>query len=162
MNQKDVQTNMDLNVLVMGGNQEDRNALTVLISDSLHQQGFTGVLRETVGETAPGSMSILDVLKDSRPHLFSESIHVTAAGVNQAFVVDDMETEGQNHMVAMIPTLQKATVDLDDQDDDNVLLMARLENTMSTADWVAEDPETEGHNSRMEVVLDSENDDLAA
>lgn len=162
MNQKDVQTTMDLNVLVMGGTQDDRNALTVLISDSLHQQGLTGVVRETVGETAPGSMSILDVIKDSRPHLFSEKIHVTAAGLNQAFVVDDAETEGHNHMIAMIPTLQKPTVDLDDQDNDNVLTMARLENTMSIADWVAEDPETEGHNSRMAVVLDSDDNDLAA
>lgn len=79
---------MDLNVLVVGGNREDRNLLTTLIADSLHQAGFDDVKRELAGEVDQSSLSVLEVIKDTRPHLFTETIHVTAAGDRNAMITD--------------------------------------------------------------------------
>lgn len=80
---------MDLNVLVVGGNREDRNLLTTLIADSLHQSGFDDVKRELVGEVDQTSLSVLDVIKDTRPHLFTETVHVTAAGDHNAMIMEN-------------------------------------------------------------------------
>lgn len=80
---------MDLNVLVVGGNREDRNLLTTLIADSLHQAGFDDVKRELAGEVDQSSLSVLEVIKDTRPHLFTETIHVSAVSDQGAMIVEN-------------------------------------------------------------------------
>jgi hypothetical protein len=135
---EDKENSMDLNVLVVGGNVDDRNALTVLISDTLHQQGFGAVQRELAGAAEVSSMSILDYIQDTRPHLFTETVHVTSVPDDVAFIgAMDVDTDTTNTLMVMLPTNQPPSIDLDEE-------------------------EKVDHNSRMEVVLDSEDDDLAA
>lgn len=137
---EDKENSMDLNVLVIGGNVDDRNALTVLISDTLHQQGFGAVQRELVGAAEVSSMSILDFIQDTRPHLFTETVHVTSVADDMAFIGEmDVDTETSNTLMVMLPTNQPPSIDLDE-----------------------DTPKSLDHNDRMEVVLDTEDDDLAA
>lgn len=147
------EANMDLNVLVLGGSLGDRNALTTLIADTLHQQGFGAVSRETTGEVETSSMSILDAIQDTRPHLFSEAVHVIAVASDQGLIVaDEDNADSGNTLMVMMPTRQPPSIDPNADDEGPVIIMP-----LSEAEEEAQD-----HNDRMVVILDTDDNDLAA
>lgn len=111
---------MDLNVIVAGGTREDRNLLTTLIADSLHQSGFDDVKRELVGEVDQTALSVLDVIKDTRPHLFTETIHVTSVADVGAFITENdgaLESNGPRMLMTVSSTNQPLFEPQDIDDD---------------------------------------------
>lgn len=157
MNLDDKEIDMDLNVLVTGGRLEDRNILTVLIADTLHQQGFGAVVRETVGE-APSSLSLLDVIQDTRPHLFSENIHVIAVPDNHGMIIEDTDgTDNWNSLFVMTPTTQNVSFDREPPSPEQVEAMKAY----VAAGMPDLSTDSFDHNARMAVILDSDDNDQA-
>ena len=112
---------MDLNVIVAGGTREDRNLLTTLIADILHQAGFDDVKRELVGEVDQTTLSVLDVIKDTRPHLFTETVHVTAVADVGAFITENdgaLESTGPRMLMTVSSTNQPLFEPQDIDEDD--------------------------------------------
>jgi len=130
---------MELNVLVLGGKLSDRNMLTTLIADTLHQQGFGAVARTTIGETVP-TMSMLDLIQQEHPHLFAEPIHVTAITDAHGLIAPDHDNDPHyNTLIVLHPTTQPPSIDPERY----------------------QDSDSFDHNMRMAVVLDSDDNDQA-
>lgn len=140
---------LDLNVLVVGGTQTGRNQVAALIADTLTASSFEDVRLETTGPVqSHGSKSILDVMQETSPHLFTEPVHVTAGGTISAFVTENDgttlvgEVARANMIMAFVATDQPVTPD-------DLLDKAETESQLSSgeraesAPWNAEKPEQE-------------------
>lgn len=138
---------LDLNVIVVGGSQDGRNQVASLIAEALSAFSFEDVRLETTGPVqSHGSKSVLDVMQETSPHLFTEPVHVTAGGALSAFVTESdgaiTDTSRPNMIMTFIATEQPVTPDelLDKVESESLLASGNREDR---APWCAEKPEQE-------------------